>query len=81
MRVNGSTIIDTYWVLQDGEELTYEKVRFCQNEFDQLALLGYPDSFNQDNQPGLLDNRISEPTIIGSFEKCWRLEDGYWWVV
>lgn len=80
MRVNGSTITDTYWVLQDDEELTYEKVRFCQNEFDQLALLGDPDSFNRTNQSGLLCNRTPELTNIGSFEKCWRLEDGHWWL-
>lgn len=80
MRVNGSTITDTYWVLQDGEELTYEKVRFCQNEFDQLALLGDPDSFNRANQSGLLYSRTPELTNIGSFEKCWRREDGHWWL-
>lgn len=80
MRVNGSTITDTYWVLQDDEELTYEKVRFCQNEFDQLALLGDPDSFNRANQSGLLDSRTPELTNIGSFEKCWRREDGHWWL-
>lgn len=80
MRVNGSTITDTYWVLQDGEELTYEKVRFYQNDFDQLALLGDPDSFNRANQSGLLDSRSPELTNIGSFEKCWRREDGHWWL-
>lgn len=80
MRVNGATITDTYWVLQDGEEFTYESVRFCQNEFDQLALLGDLDSFNRANQPGFLDSRTPELTNIGSFEKCWRLEDGHWWL-
>ncbi len=80
MRVNGATITDTYWVLQDGEVLTYEKVRFCQNEFDQLALLGDLDSFNRANQTGLFDSRTPELTNIGSFEKCWRWEDGHWWL-
>jgi len=43
--------------------------------FDKLALSGDPDSFNQPWSP------TPELTNIGSFEKCWRLEDGKWWMV
>ena len=39
-----------------------------------LALRGDPDSFNQ--QP----SRTPELTNTESFEKCWRLLDGKWWM-
>ena len=41
---------------------------------DKLALKGDPDSFNK--KP----SRTPELTNIGSFEKCWRLENGSWWM-
>lgn len=81
MRVNGSTITDTYWIRLDEEtSLEYNQVRFSQNYFDNLALLGDPDSFNQVNRPEIINSRTPELTNIGSFEKCWRLENGQWWL-
>ena len=81
MRVNGSTITDTYWIKLDEETgLDYNQVRFSQNYFDNLALLGDPDSFNQVNRPEIINSRTPELTNIGSFEKCWRLENGQWWL-
>ena len=81
MRVNGSTITDTYWIRLDEEtSLDYNQVRFSQNYFDNLALLGDPDSFNQVNRPEIINSRTPELTNIGSFEKCWRLENGQWWL-
>ena len=77
MRVNGSTITDTFWICLDEEpDLTYEQVRFHQNVFDNLALLGDPDSFNRVNRPELQNSRTPELTNIGSFEKCWRYKLG-----
>ena len=75
LKVNGVTITDTYWFKEDGRALTYEDVRFKRNVFDKLALTGDPDSFNQPYSP------TPELTNIGSFEKCWRLEDGKWWMI
>jgi hypothetical protein len=81
MRVNGSTITDTYWIKLDEEtSIEYCQVRFSQNYFDNLALLGDPDSFNQVNRPEIINSRTPELTNIGSFEKCWRLENGQWWL-
>lgn len=80
MRVNGSTITDTYWICRDDENLSYEDVRFHQNYFDNLALLGDPDSFNQLNRKEIINSRSPELTNIGSFEKCWRLENNQWWL-
>ncbi|HEY5556717.1 hypothetical protein [Acetobacterium sp.] len=79
--MNASTITDTYWVCEDSEPaLTYGDVRFSQNYFDNLALNGDPDSFNRVNNQGLMHSRTPELTNIGSFEKCWRIENGDWWL-
>ena len=75
LKVHAATITDTYWFKESGSSLTYEDVRFNANFFDKLALLGNPDSFNLPYSP------TPELTNIGSFEKCWRLENGSWWMV
>ncbi len=75
LKVNAATITDTYWFRESGSALVYEDVRFKTNLFDKLALQGDPDSFNQPY------SRTPELTNIGSFEKCWRLADGEWWMV
>ena len=75
LKVHASTITDNYWFRADGSGLRYEDVRFKANYFDKLALLGSPDSFNQPYSP------TPELTNIGSFEKCWRLADGKWWML
>jgi len=75
LRVNAAVITDTYWFREDGSALKYDDVRFKANYFDKLALRGDPDSFNQPYSP------TPELTNIGSFEKCWRLTDGKWWMI
>jgi hypothetical protein len=75
LKVHAATITDTYWFRREGESLSYEEVRFKQNHFDKLALYGDPDSFNQPYSP------TPEITNVGSFEKCWRQDDGRWWMV
>ncbi len=74
LAVNAVTITDNYWFKSDDENLTWEKVKFNENVFDKLALKGDPDSFNT------TPSRTPELTNIGSFEKCWRLIDGKWWM-
>ena len=74
LHFNASTITDTYWVKPADSTLTYKNVKFKENTFDHLALTGDVNAFNQ--KP----SRTPELTNIGSFEKCWRLEDGAWWL-
>ena len=74
LHFNASMITDTYWVKPVNSTLTYENVKFKENTFDHLALTGDVNSFNQ--KP----SRTPELTNIGSYEKCWRLEDGAWWL-
>lgn len=74
LHFNAATITDAYWVKPPDSELTYEDVRFKTNQFDMLALCGDADAFNQH------PSRTPELTNTGSFEKCWRLIDGTWWM-
>jgi len=76
LAVNAATITDDYWVKPiDDTETTYVDVRFTVNRFDNLALTGDVNSFDQPF------SRTPELTNTGSFEKCWRLKDGAWWIV
>lgn len=74
LKFNAATITDTYWMKPTDSSLTYDEVRFKENLFDMLALKGDINSFNQ--KP----SRTPELTNTGSFEKCWRLIDGSWWM-
>ena len=75
LKVHGATITDTYWFRAEGSVLSFDDVRFKRNMFAKLALRGDPDSFN------LPYELTPELTNIGSFEKCWHLEDGKWWMI
>ncbi len=74
LSVNGANLTDRYWFRPDGSSAIYEKIRFKDNHFDTLALRGDPNGFSQ--KP----SRTPELTNTGSFEKCWRLIDGIWWM-
>ena len=55
LRVHGATITDNYWVKTDAEQdLCWEKVRFSQNYFADVALHGSFDSFSKQYTPCLL---------------------------
>lgn len=74
LAVNAATVTDRYWFKPEGSAADYEDIRFKENYFDQLALRGDPDGFAY--QP----SRTPELTNTGSFEKCWKLIDGKWWM-
>ena len=74
LAVNAATVTDRYWFKPEGSNARYEEIRFKENCFDNLALWGDPNGFS--HKP----SRTPELTNIGSFEKCWRLIDGTWWI-
>lgn len=78
--VNAATIADNWWIKKDEDLLTYKDIRFSVNFFDNLALKGDPDSIERINRPAILASRSPELTNIGSFEKCWKLENEKWWL-
>lgn len=74
LAVNAATVTDRYWFKPEGSSAVYEDVRFKENYFDSLALRGDPNGFS--HKP----SRTPELTNTGSYEKCWRLIDGEWWM-
>ena len=78
IHVNAATITDNYWIRPIGSSLTYADVKFDNDYFASLALKGNYDSFNKAASRG--HTKSPELTNVGSFEKCWRLKDGKWWM-
>ncbi len=76
--VNAVTITDSYWIKPLDSDLTYDDVRFDNDYFASLALTGSYDSFNR--VANSKQSKTPELTNIGSFEKCWKLTDGKWWM-
>ena len=74
MEVNGATITDHYWFCPEGSSKAYKDIQFMYNYFDSAALRGDPDGFSRE------PSRTPELTNTGSYEKCWRLVDGKWWL-
>ena len=79
IHVNGATITDNYWVKPIDSSLCYADIRFSDDYFSRLALRGAYDDF--DSAAKRKNTRTPELTNIGSFEKCWKLKDGKWWIV
>ena len=78
VHVNGATITDNYWVRPLNSSLTYDDVKFDDDFFSNLALKGNYDSFNK--AANSKRSKTPELTNVGSFEKCWKLRDGKWWM-
>ncbi|MCB2291683.1 hypothetical protein LGK97_18380 [Clostridium sp. CS001] len=70
-------ITDSYWLKWADEDLTYKEVRNRLSDgLNTIALYGNATDINFN------DADISpELTNIGSFEKCWKLIDGYWYMI
>lgn len=75
---NGATITDNYWIRPIGSSLTYSDVKFSDDYFSNLALKGNYDSFNR--VANSKRSKTPELTNVGSFEKCWKLKNGKWWM-
>ena len=78
VHVNAATITDNYWIRDIGSALTYGDIDFSDDYFSSLALKGTYNSFNRAASSGR--SKTPELTNTGSFEKCWKLRDGKWWL-
>ncbi len=78
LSVHAVTVTDTYWIKDAGSALTWDDVRFKKDYFSTLALKGDYNSFASAGARQKVHTQ--ELTNIGSFEKCWRLKDGVWWL-
>lgn len=84
IHVNGATVTDNYWIRPIGSELRYKDVSFNDDYFSGLALKGNYSTFNRiaarvAKESSDIPNN-PELTNVGSFEKCWKLIDGKWWM-
>lgn len=78
LSVNAVTITDNYWIKPIDSNLCYADVRFSNDYFSNLALNGNYDSFTK--AANSKNTRTPELTNTGSFEKCWKLINGEWWM-
>lgn len=74
LTANAATITDTYWVKEKGSALLYKDVVFTKDTLSDLALYGDPNAFSLGKEP------TPELTNIGSYEKCWKMKDGKWYM-
>lgn len=74
LSVNAAAITDHYWARPVGQNTTCEQARAFDDGLASLALEGKMDGKIKEGF------RTPELTNIGSFEKCWRLIDGEWWM-
>ena len=70
---HGTTLNDTFWVKEESEAISWEKVSLFINEFDDvIARISFEGS-------GLYGQKFSSTTpefsTEGSFDKCWKREN------
>lgn len=70
----GATITDNYWFKPLFSKLKYGDISFNNDFYGELALNG---SFNVLPK---YSKHTPQLTLIGSFEKCWKKENGEWWL-
>lgn len=78
LRAHAATVTDNYWYKTDGEEITYKDILFNDDSLADIALFGDFESISSVEKLDVQHSRSPELTNIGSFEKCWRLEQGEW---
>jgi hypothetical protein len=77
---HAATVTDNLWFRFEHEDLTWDKVRFRENHFVDLALSGRFLEIQDNKLEQLRHSRTPELTNIGSFEKAWKLEGGTWYL-
>lgn len=77
---HAATITDNYWVKSENDNLTYDEVSFKENYFADIALMGSAKSYNRELTHKELLSKTPELTSIGSYEKCWKQENGSWYM-
>ena len=71
---HGAPVTDNYWFRTKGSKLKYADVKFANDCYDDVALNG------EVLIVGKRSKLTPQLTLTGSYEKCWRLIDGEWWL-
>lgn len=70
----GATITDNYWFKAKGSKLKYKDIAFQFDYYSDLVLKG--DAAYIPKSP----KHSPQLTLNGSYEKCWKLIDGSWYL-
>lgn len=77
IKARAISITDAYWLKWDNEDISFSDIRKRLSDgLNTIALYGNSDEID------FKDSDITpELTNIGSFEKCWKLIDGKWFMI
>ncbi len=75
LHVHAATITDNYWFRPKNSRLKYNDIIFREDSFSETALNGEIIDVPQNGY------QTPELSNIGSYEKCWKLIDGEWWMI
>jgi hypothetical protein len=77
IKARAVSITDNYWLKWSNENITYGEIRNKLSDgLNTVALYG-----NVIENEFIDENITPELTNIGSFEKCWKLIDGNWYMI
>ena len=71
---HGASITDNYWFKPLGSRLHFKDICFDRDYYADIVLKGKIDYFSKKL---FLNPQL---TLIGSFEKCWKLVNNEWWM-
>lgn len=80
LRAHAATVTDNYWFKADGEDIEYKDILFNDDSYADVALFGTFESVSSAEKLNNKNSRSPELTNIGSFEKCWKLHEGKWFM-
>ena len=80
LRAHAATVTDNYWFKADDEDVVYKDILFNDDSYADVALFGTFESISSAEKLNHKNSRSPELTNIGSFEKCWKLHDGKWFM-
>lgn len=80
LKAHAATVTDNYWFKADGEDIEYKDILFNDDSLADVALFGTFESVSSAEKLNRKNSRSPELTNIGSFEKCWKLHYGKWFM-
>jgi hypothetical protein len=75
LHVYGASITDDYWFKPRGSKKSYRDVAFQSDLYADTALNGNINLVPRHHSP------TPQLVLGGSYEKCWKLIDGEWWII
>lgn len=80
LRAHAATVTDNYWFKKDDEDISYKDILFNDDSYADVALFGTFESVSSAEKLDPSRSKSPELTNIGSFEKCWKLHNGKWFM-